>query len=501
MRTAMAIGTALSLALIANSIHAQGSLTPPGAPGETMKTLDQVEARTLIDTPHTTIDQPGSYYLATNLVANSPAGVISITADNVSLDLNGFSIIGGPSNGNGISISTAADNVQVFNGTIRDCPHLGIYAGKATRCAFRDLVILGNGADLALYAGLNAGSGAIVENCRIENNDHIGLWVSSGGKVVGNTISDNATKGLYITGTGNYVADNIVKGNTTNYNISAGNQLNLLLCEIPETLNWPCSVKLAGTLTCTQAGVDGITVAANDVTIDMAGHTLIGPGANSENGIAQADTFRNLTVRNGKLVHWEGYAGIHASGTSTILSGIQATTNLFGIISGEGATVSDCTVSANIYTGITVGDGSTVRLCTASRNGANGIQGSETYISGCTTRDNVGSGISASDGCRVTDCESSSNGFGSNDGSGIYVIGANCRIDGNTVIGNNHGIKVATSGNFIVRNAASDNTTNYLITANNKVGVIVSAPNSGAISGSTGGAGVGSTDPWANFSF
>jgi hypothetical protein len=52
-----------------------------------------------------------------------------------------------------------------------------------------------------------------------------------------------------------------------------------------------------------------------------------------------------------------------------------------------------------------------------------------------------------------------------------------------------------------VRNTASDNTTNYVIVASNKVGFIVSAPNSGAISGSTGGSGVGSTDPWANFSF
>ena len=35
----------------------------------------------------------------------------------------------------------------------------------------------------------------------------------------------------------------------------------------------------------------------------------------------------------------------------------------------------------------------------------------------------------------------------------------------------------------------------------NNVGVIVIPPASIAISGSTGGAGVGSTDPWANFSY
>ena len=54
---------------------------------------------------------------------------------------------------------------------------------------------------------------------------------------------------------------------------------------------------------------------------------------------------------------------------------------------------------------------------------------------------------------------------------------------------------------FIIRNSAKGNSTNYNIAANNNVGFIVSAPASGVISRDTGGAGVGSTDPWANFSF
>ena len=42
---------------------AQGALTPPGAPAPTMKTLDQMEARTAITntTSLVTISQPGSY--------------------------------------------------------------------------------------------------------------------------------------------------------------------------------------------------------------------------------------------------------------------------------------------------------------------------------------------------------------------------------------------------------------------------------------------------------
>src|SRR6266568_6580756 len=70
---------------------AQGSLTPPGAPAPTMKTLDQIEARTPISSAPFTITDSGSYYLTTNVTVSS-GDAITIAADNVTLDLNGFTI-------------------------------------------------------------------------------------------------------------------------------------------------------------------------------------------------------------------------------------------------------------------------------------------------------------------------------------------------------------------------------------------------------------------------
>ena len=84
------------LALAALAL-AQGSLTPPGAPAPTMKTLDQVEPRIplQVGSPGVfgngvggfSITAPGSYYLTKDLTVVTHNG-IWIDADNVTIDLS-----------------------------------------------------------------------------------------------------------------------------------------------------------------------------------------------------------------------------------------------------------------------------------------------------------------------------------------------------------------------------------------------------------------------------
>src|SRR5208282_3722482 len=74
-----------------STVFAQGSLTPPGPPGTTMLTLSQIEPRAPISSAPFTISQPGSYYLTTNLTVTG-GNAITIAANNVTLDLNGFTI-------------------------------------------------------------------------------------------------------------------------------------------------------------------------------------------------------------------------------------------------------------------------------------------------------------------------------------------------------------------------------------------------------------------------
>jgi hypothetical protein len=94
----------LALSAFSSTALAQGSLTPPaGPPVASMKTLDQVEARTplvagapgvAISAAGTiTISQPGSYYLTKNVTITTNVNGIEINAD-ATVDLNGFSIIG-----------------------------------------------------------------------------------------------------------------------------------------------------------------------------------------------------------------------------------------------------------------------------------------------------------------------------------------------------------------------------------------------------------------------
>ena len=85
--------------LLLPSALPQGSLTPPGAPAPTMKTLNQIEPRTPISSLPFTISSSGSYYVTGNLGITGQNG-ITINQDNVTLDLGGFTL----SRGSGVRV-------------------------------------------------------------------------------------------------------------------------------------------------------------------------------------------------------------------------------------------------------------------------------------------------------------------------------------------------------------------------------------------------------------
>ncbi len=102
-----------------STLHAQGSLAPPGAPAPAMKSLAQIEPRTPISSVPYTISMPGSYYVTTNLTVGS-GDALTISASGVTLDLGGWTITStaASAKGYGIQLSSGLHDLAIFNGHI-----------------------------------------------------------------------------------------------------------------------------------------------------------------------------------------------------------------------------------------------------------------------------------------------------------------------------------------------------------------------------------------------
>ncbi len=145
--------------------------------------LAQVQPRTPIDTTHTPgdgtnqfiITTSGSYYLTGNVGGTSGKNGIAIAADNVTVDLNGFSLLGTAGSLSGAVVSGARQNIVIYNGTARGWGGSGIDAGGATNAQLTRLQVSANG-----RAGLIAGASTIVRDCIAAGNTGDGIRVTEG---------------------------------------------------------------------------------------------------------------------------------------------------------------------------------------------------------------------------------------------------------------------------------------------------------------------------------
>lgn len=171
----IAIGIAI-VAMLANGAFA-GPLDPPAAPGPT----DGVrEAGTPISSIPFTITQPGRYYLTRSLTSASGINAVTIQANNVTLDLHGFTLQGPSGAGDGVLVSGSRSGIRIENGTLVGWFN-GVDAQTATSMMASGLIVLGNGFAVndGSY-GFISGTDSILEDCLVRDNKNTGVLLKEG---------------------------------------------------------------------------------------------------------------------------------------------------------------------------------------------------------------------------------------------------------------------------------------------------------------------------------
>lgn len=482
--------------ILSGTAWSQGRLTPPGPPAPTMRTLEQIEPRIPVDDGHTPgngafryrITEPGSYYLTENLIGQPEQGGISIETENVTLDLNGFALIGVSGSNSGVYAGHNTTSTLICNGSIRGWGINGIDAYDSANGHFDRLRASGN-----RRSGLYFGAGSTVENCSAEDNGDRGIFADFGSTIRACTARGNKGTGMLVR------AGSTVSGCSVRENSNGG----IILAD-GATISHCAATKNGyyGFWIGDHSTVDACAAAENGGPGIFGTYHLTIKGCAADGNTSHGIHMLDHSVVSDCTANDNDGSGI-AAGAATITHCTVDSNELHGI-DASNSTILGCTAHGNTLNGIWL-RGGTIRDCTVSSNQWSGILGCG-IIADCTANENQIDGISISgpEGAvlsRVTGNRCTLNGFGLTGGAGIHVTGNGSFVQGNHVASNWRGIAVNDSGNMIVGTTATRNDTNYDIVAGNKVGAVVSPPNSPAFSGNTGGAGAGTADPWANFAF
>jgi hypothetical protein len=364
----------LTVALATHAFSQGGPLTPPpGAPVPTMKTLDQVEPGTplvtgapgvAIDPSGTiTISQPGAYHLTANLTVTSGNG-ITITSDNVTLDLRGFTIATTGTGGIGINIS-GRTRISIRNGHIRSGTTFTA-PSTFTPAGFGGGIDYSGGAPGIIRVanvsiegvqnfGIDLGPSlaGIVESCVVRvaqfNGIRAGVVSDSVALLIGETpiIAD--------------AIDNSIGRKIDGTAINTKEEKRTPITTVPFTISQPGSYYLTQNLTV--ASGNAITITTGGVTLDLNGFAITSsasPAAGNAILLNKAgDLADAVTIRNGHIRR----ANPAASGTG-FGEGIKSVNVNFGMLV-SGVHVSDCAIGIEISPVIAVS--TVVEDCTVNR--------------------------------------------------------------------------------------------------------------------------------------
>ncbi len=285
------------------------------------------ETSTAITSVPFTINGAGSYHLTGNLShSDAQTDAITINADNVLLDLRGFTLTGpGTASGdanNGIRI-TIQQNVTIQNGQIQEFGGRGVYETNSggRNYTLLDLRAYSNGEDgISIFSrgnlilrchasdngrdGINGGITAVVRESTANFNARYGIFAGSGGPIDTAVITHSVTNS-----NGDHGIRTQSKG-VIAYNSSSQNGGSGISASSSSVLNNSASLNVA----------HGITASISLI----AGNTATGNGTS---GISASNSrIHNNTVRSNNTTLAVTGGGIVVSSNNTVV-GNHATAN------------------------------------------------------------------------------------------------------------------------------------------------------------------------------
>ena len=301
------------------------------------------------------IVEPGSYYLTgnINLTGNNLDG-ITIDASNVTLDLNGYTLSGGPNTDDGIFILGDEENIVIKNGIVENWGGDGINAINADQCIFIDLNVRNNGDD-----GLVGDFNCLIYRCAAEGNGLDGLEADDGSVIANSTAQNNADNGIQVSEGG--IVINCTSFNNIRDGIDAGAGSRVENCNVYENSEHGIDLSLGGQV---------INCLANDNSgngIDLASSCLAINNSTNDNG--------QCWTNSDECTFTSGGAGIRASVNAQIINN-TCNDNVIGIlISSQDSYASDNYCEGNRHAGLIVtSPGSLIIRNRGYRNGYSPIQ-------------------------------------------------------------------------------------------------------------------------------
>lgn len=244
-RTALATAAMLcvtALAITGMLTHA-GPLDPPAGPvSPSYKTLTEVEPRIAISSANTPgdvstvfkITQSGSYYLTSNMTGVATKAGILIAADNVTLDLSGFTMQGVAGSAVGVGTIGNRSNITVCNGTVRNWTTGGVIfpftSSSSTRgYTVQHIAAIANGAQ-----GIVTAEAGIIEDCTASANGGDGIAVSNHA-IMHNCIATANGGNGFTMGFGSSATGCLARANSINGFAVSGGDCSVVACS--STLN------------------------------------------------------------------------------------------------------------------------------------------------------------------------------------------------------------------------------------------------------------------------